>query len=80
MICHVTPQGERPSPGVRNLRALPRAGVQVGAQSRPYRAREATGGEIARYWPRLLHIWPAYGTHHARGGARSIFVLEPLPH
>ncbi len=41
-------------------------------------AREAADAEVARYWPQLLGIWPAYAAYYARTGERAVFVLERL--
>lgn len=77
IICNVNPGFERPNPWPLNLRAHPVAHVRIGATSGTYRAREATDEEVARIWPQLVHIWPAYQTHYDRSGQRSIFLLEP---
>jgi deazaflavin-dependent oxidoreductase (nitroreductase family) len=79
VICNVNPGFERPNPWTLNLRARPCAQVQVGGDRFAVAAREASPEEIDRYWPRLVQIWPAYQAFHARGGRRSIFVLEPSP-
>ncbi|HKT36825.1 MAG TPA: nitroreductase/quinone reductase family protein [Ktedonobacterales bacterium] len=77
IICNVNPGFEHPNPWMLNLRAHPVACVRIGSMSGTYHAREATDEEVARYWPRLVHIWPAYQTHYDRSGQRSIFILEP---
>jgi deazaflavin-dependent oxidoreductase (nitroreductase family) len=77
IICNVNPGFERPNPWTLNLRAHPLARVQVGSARRAYQAREATEAEIARYWPQLVAIWPAYQAFYERGGERTVFVLEP---
>ncbi len=53
------------------------AQVQIGSQSRTYRAREATPAELEGYWPQLVSVWPAYERFYRQGGQRSVFVLEP---
>ena len=58
----------------------PRVQVQIGRRSAAYVAREADAAEVARYWPRLVALWPAYDTHFARTGRRVLFVLEPTHH
>ena len=77
ILCNVTPKGERPNPWTLNLRAHPRARVQLGAQVRTYRARAATEAELARCWPQLIRVWPAYARFYRQGGRRSVFVLQP---
>ena len=77
IICNVNPGFERPNPWVLNLRAQPRAQVQIGRDIITVRARPASGDELDRYWPRLARLWPAYQTFYDRGGKRSVFVLEP---
>ncbi len=79
VICNVNPGFERPNPWTLNLRAEPRAQVQVGREVLAVTAREASEEELDRYWPRLKEVWPAYGTFYDRGGKRSIFILEPAP-
>jgi deazaflavin-dependent oxidoreductase (nitroreductase family) len=76
VVCNVNPGFERPNPWTLNLRADPNARVQVGRAVGAYRAREATVEEVARYWPALVRLWPAYQTHYARSGRRVNFVLE----
>ena len=39
-------------------------------------AREALPEEIARFWPRLVALWPAYERFFAQTHERAIFVLE----
>jgi deazaflavin-dependent oxidoreductase (nitroreductase family) len=77
VLCNVNPGFEHPNPWPLNLRAHLVARVRVGARTGEYRAREASEEEAQTYWPRLVHLWPAYQTHFARSGQRSIFVLEP---
>ena len=79
VVCHAKPAPDRGPAWPANLRAHPVARAQVGAEVAAYRAREATAAEVARYWPRLLAVWPAYATYYARTGERAIFVLERLP-
>ncbi|HEV2235055.1 MAG TPA: nitroreductase/quinone reductase family protein [Ktedonobacterales bacterium] len=82
VVCNVNPGFEHANPWTLNLRANPLARVQIGSTSGTYHARAATEEEVARYWPQLVRIWPAYQTHYGRSGQRSIFILEPvaLPH
>lgn len=77
ILCNVTPSGERLNPWPLNLQAHPLARVQLGGQVRTYRARVATPAELARYWPQLVRVWPAYARFYRQGGRRSVFVLDP---
>jgi F420H(2)-dependent quinone reductase len=79
VICNVNPGFERPNPWTLNLRAQPRAQVQVGAETFSVTSHEATGDELESYWPQLTQIWPAYETFYKNGGKRSVFILEPSP-
>jgi deazaflavin-dependent oxidoreductase (nitroreductase family) len=79
IICNVNPGFERPNPWTLNLQAHPLARVQFGSIRGTYQARKAARGEVERYWPRLVRIWPAYQAFYERGGERTIFVLEPDP-
>ena len=45
-----------------NLRANPEVRVQIGAQLRPMRAREADDAERAALWPRLTALNPRWAT------------------
>jgi hypothetical protein len=58
-----------------NLRATPRARVELGRETVEVDAREARSDEVKRYWPRLIGIWPAYDGFFQATGERSIFVL-----
>jgi deazaflavin-dependent oxidoreductase (nitroreductase family) len=69
VICNVNPGFERPNPWILNLRAQPRARVQIGRDTIPVRARSVSGNELDRYWPRLVRLWPAYQTFYDRGQA-----------
>jgi deazaflavin-dependent oxidoreductase (nitroreductase family) len=78
MVCNVTPPGEGTNPWTLNLRADPRATIEIRGDTIEAVARPATDDEVARYWPPLTAIWPAYQRFVDRGGARSIFVLDPV--
>jgi F420H(2)-dependent quinone reductase len=49
-----------------NLVADPAATVQLGAEVRPVRARDADPAERAALWPRLAANWPPYDDYQAR--------------
>jgi deazaflavin-dependent oxidoreductase (nitroreductase family) len=76
VICNVKPEFERTNPWVINLRNNPFAQLQIKQDTAEYQAREATGRDIDRLWPRLTKLWPAFQAHYERGGRRSIFILE----
>ena len=76
-MCNVNPGFERPNPWTLNLRAQPHARIEIKGTMVQVVAREAADHEIARYWPALVEIWPAYQRFFEQGGRRSIFVLEP---
>lgn len=60
---------------VYNLRAHPRATVQVGDESIAVNAREAGGDDVARLWPRLVEMYPAYADYRTRTSRRFPVVL-----
>jgi F420H(2)-dependent quinone reductase len=63
----------------RNLVANPDTTVEVGRRRVRVRARMASDEERARYWPRLVDIYPAYATYQERTDrALPLVVLEPL--
>lgn len=63
---------------VHNLRANPRATVQVGARKVPVTAREARGEERARLWQRLVALQPDYRAYESRTDREiPVVVLEP---
>lgn len=60
---------------VHNLRAHPRATVQVGDQVIAVNAREAGGDEVTRLWPQLVEMYPAYADYRTRTLRRFPVVL-----
>ena len=62
-----------------NLKAHPRATVEVSGERRPMTARVVTDeAERAQLWPRLLELWPAWEDYQARTTRRlPVIVLEP---
>lgn len=76
VICNVRPEAEKTNPWVLNLRHHPLVRAQIGRNTATYYAREATTEDRDRFWPRLVEVWPAFQVHYARGGRRSIFLLE----
>jgi len=73
VVCNVNPGFERPNPWILNLRADHHARVQLRQEVFDVTAREASGAEMERYWPRLTQIWPAYQAFYDKGGKRSVF-------
>lgn len=61
-----------------NLRADPRARVEIGGAAADYLSRAATDDEVARNMPRLVDMWPAHETYARRSGKREVFVFEPV--
>lgn len=76
IVCNVNPGFERPNPWILNLRAEPHARVQLRRERFDVTARAASADEIEGYWPRLTQIWPAYQSFYAKGGKRSVFILQ----
>jgi deazaflavin-dependent oxidoreductase (nitroreductase family) len=72
--------GEPRHPGwVHNLRANPRAEVQVGRRHIPVVAREAEGSERERLWSEVVAREPSYRAYAERTGRRiPVVVLEPV--
>lgn len=61
-----------------NLRAAPETTVQVGAERRRVRAREADGEERERLWPRVVGIYLDYAVYQERAARRiPLVVLSP---
>jgi deazaflavin-dependent oxidoreductase (nitroreductase family) len=62
----------------RNLKADPRAAVQIKRETRRVRAAQATVEEKARLWPLLTHVYPNYDVYTTRT-AREIPVVILSP-
>ena len=78
VICNVRPPRERVNPWVINIRARPDVLLEVSGGTFLARARPATEAELARHWPQLVSVWPAYEAFHSVGGQRSVFILEDV--
>lgn len=64
---------------VANLLAAPVTTVEVGRRRIEVRARMAGDEERARYWPRLVEIYPSYDTYQRRTErVIPVLVLEPV--
>jgi deazaflavin-dependent oxidoreductase (nitroreductase family) len=61
-----------------NLREMPEATVQVGAQRERVAIRQMSPEEKAEVWPRLVEIYPAYADYQARS-SRDIPVVRLSP-
>lgn len=62
-----------------NLMAHPETTVEVGRRRVQVHAREASEVERAEYWPRLLEIYPSYGTYEGRTDrVIPVVLLEPV--
>ena len=62
----------------RNLKANPNVAVQIRGDRRDLVARDATDEERARYWPRLIRIYPPYkGYRDAADRVIPLVVCEP---
>jgi deazaflavin-dependent oxidoreductase (nitroreductase family) len=61
-----------------NLRANPKARIEVGGTTAQYLSRPATEDEIARNMPRLVAMWPAHDSHMQHNGVRHVVVFEPM--
>jgi F420H(2)-dependent quinone reductase len=76
VVCNVRPPSERPNPWPLNVRADPSVSVRIGGVTEQRVAREASDHQIAKYWPLLVQIWPAYASFFAETHERAIFVLQ----
>lgn len=64
---------------VFNLRANPRAVVQVRDLNIGVRAREATGAERSQLWDRVVRVYSGYAVYQSRTKrAIPVMVLEPV--
>jgi deazaflavin-dependent oxidoreductase (nitroreductase family) len=61
-----------------NLRADPKARIEIGGTTANYLSRPATAEEVNRNMPRLIEMWPAHDTYLQRSGARHVIVFEPV--
>lgn len=76
IVANARPAGERRNPWVLNLRAARSGRIKVRGETFRVSAEELDGHGIARWWPALLDVWPAFGEHFAATGERAVFVLE----
>jgi hypothetical protein len=71
--------GDTRLPGwYHNLRARPRATLQIGRKRLEVDAREATGEEHERLWEMVNNAYPGYAYYRERSGRHiSVVVLTP---
>jgi deazaflavin-dependent oxidoreductase (nitroreductase family) len=61
-----------------NLKANPRARVEVGTETHDVVARVAEGDERERIWSRQIEVMPAFGEYEQRSGRQiPVVILEP---
>ncbi len=61
-----------------NLLANPRALIQIGALRSEVTAEPVASGDRARYWPRLLEVYPPYAMYQRRTDREiPLLVLRP---
>jgi F420H(2)-dependent quinone reductase len=49
-----------------NLRAKPQTTIELGREKRSVIAEQASSEEKARLWPKLVEMYPSYGSYQAR--------------
>jgi deazaflavin-dependent oxidoreductase (nitroreductase family) len=63
-----------------NLRANPRATLQIGRKQVDVDAHEATGKEHERLWELVTNAYPGYAYYRERSGRHiPVMVLTPVP-
>jgi len=79
MVVVASKGGYPQDPGwLHNLRAHPETTVQVGRDTRPVRAREATADERRELWPKAVKFNPLWGRYQERTTRQiPIVLLEP---
>lgn len=62
-----------------NLEETPEATVQIGNEQIAMRATTATTEQKAKYWPRLIAVYPAYQSYQARTDRDiPVVILRPV--
>jgi F420H(2)-dependent quinone reductase len=61
-----------------NLREMSETTVEVGGQRQRVAVRQASSGEKAKLWPRIVEIYPSYADYQARS-SRDIPVIRLSP-
>jgi deazaflavin-dependent oxidoreductase (nitroreductase family) len=63
-----------------NLKRNPDAEVQVGRETKKFRARKASADEKKRLWPMLTKVYPTYDDYQRKTNREiSLVILEPIP-
>lgn len=78
IVANARPPGERINPWVLNLRTAGFGSIRVRGEFRRVRACEFDEPQIERWWPDLVDVWPAFGTHYAASGERAVFGLKVI--
>jgi deazaflavin-dependent oxidoreductase (nitroreductase family) len=61
-----------------NLKANPRARIEVGTEAHDVVARVAESDERERIWSRQIEVMPAFGEYEQRSGRQiPVVILEP---
>jgi deazaflavin-dependent oxidoreductase (nitroreductase family) len=62
-----------------NLKANPEVEVQIGDIKQAMRAETATAEKKAKYWPRLIAVYPPYQQYQARTDRDiPVVILRPI--
>jgi len=61
-----------------NLREMSETTVEVGGQRQRVAVRQASSGEKAKLWPRIVEVYPPYADYQARS-SRDIPVIRLSP-
>jgi F420H(2)-dependent quinone reductase len=63
-----------------NLQQTPEVTVQIGNERLSMRACTATTAQKAKYWPRLIAVYPPYQSYQARTDRDiPVVILKPAP-
>lgn len=64
---------------LQNLRANPQAKIQVGTDTHTVRAAIADDDERARYWPKMVEMYPGYDKYQSKTARQiPIVILTPI--
>lgn len=69
---------DKPPGWYLNLVANPEVAVDLGKESRRYRARSLPSDEAGKVWPKLLELYPTYASYQKKT-TRVIPVVELRP-
>jgi deazaflavin-dependent oxidoreductase (nitroreductase family) len=63
----------------RNLVANPEISAEIGTETRPFRARTATGAERDRIWTKQKHDFPGFAQYESQTDrVIPVVILDPL--